>query len=122
MLDIHRKSLNGKRFSRGGAQSRRKGNRAELALVRLLQSAGFAAEKCSRTGYSGPDLSVPLLGVDRRVEVKVRGDGFRQLYAWLAGADLLIVRADRREPLVILPLKFAVEIAAAAERARGSSS
>jgi hypothetical protein len=28
----------------------------------------------------------------------------------------LIVRADRREPLVVLPLKLAAEIAAVAER------
>jgi hypothetical protein len=44
-----------------------------------------------------PDLSVPLLGVDRRAEVKCRGDGFRQLYGWLDAADFLIVKADRLE-------------------------
>jgi hypothetical protein len=59
---------------------------------------------------------VPLLGVDRRVEVKVRGNGFRELYHWLDGADLLIVKADRLEPLVVLPLKLAAEIAAQAEK------
>jgi hypothetical protein len=47
---------------------------------------------CSYLG----DLTVPLLGVDRCVEVKVRGNGFGQLYAWLEPRDLLIVRADRR--------------------------
>jgi hypothetical protein len=31
---------------------------------------------------------------------------------------LLIVRADRCEPLVVIPLKLAVEIAAAAEQHR----
>jgi hypothetical protein len=58
---------------------------------------------------------VPLLGIDRCVEVKVRGTGCGQLYNWLEGRDLLIARADRREPLVILPLRLAVEIAQAAE-------
>ena len=62
------------------------------------------------------DITVPVLGVDRTVEVKVRGAGFRQLYAWLDGRHLLIVGADRREPLIILPLKLAAEIATAAER------
>jgi Holliday junction resolvase len=104
----------------GGRQSRQKGNRVERALVHALQEAGFAAERVPLSGAArgrfGGDLSVPLLGVDRRVEVKARGQGFRQLYAWLDGADLLIVRADRCEPLVVLPLKFAVEIASAAER------
>jgi hypothetical protein len=60
---------------------------------------------------------VPLLGRDLRLEVKARGDGFRELYKWLDdGADVLIVRADRREPLVIVPINFAAEIAMLAER------
>jgi hypothetical protein len=35
---------------------------------------------------------------------------------WLDGRDALIVRADRREPLVILPLKLAAAIAETAEQ------
>jgi len=95
--------------------SRRKGSRNECELVRTLQASGFKAEKVSRTGYSGADLSVPLLGRDRRVEVKIRANGFRRLYEWLDGADMLVVRADRREPLLVVPLTFAMEVAAAAE-------
>jgi hypothetical protein len=90
----------------------------ERAIVRLLQDRGFAAEKVSGMYKRGPDISMPLLGVDRNVEVKCRGTGFRRLYEWLAGADFLIVRSDRQRPLVILPLALAVEIAAAAEKGR----
>jgi hypothetical protein len=107
----------------GGRASRDKGNRQERALVALLQAAGFAAERVPLSGAArgrfGGDLSVPLLGLDRRAEVKVRGNGFRELYKWLNGADLLVVRADRAEPLVVVPLRFAIEIAVAAERGRG---
>jgi hypothetical protein len=99
-----------------GRYSRSKGHREELALVRALQANGFAAEKASRTGFTGPDISMPLLNVDRRIEVKVRSRGFEQLYAWLANRDILIFRGNRRQPLVILPLKLAAEIAAVAER------
>jgi len=72
----------------------------------LLQEYGFAAERVPLSGaargrFSG-DVSVPLLGVDRRVEVKCRGNGFRELYHWLDGADFLVVKADRRDPLVIV--------------------
>jgi hypothetical protein len=95
--------------------SRRKGATEERAMVRYLQARGFAAEKSSRTGYRGPDLTVPLLGIERVVEVKCRANGFRELYAWLADRDILIVRANRREPLVILPMWLASEIAAVAE-------
>jgi Holliday junction resolvase len=106
----------------GGRASRQKGNRAERALVAFLQDRGFAAERVPLSGaargrFSG-DLSVPILGVDRRVEVKVRGDGFRKLYDWLSDRDFLIVRADRLEPLVVVRLKLASEIAAAAEKAK----
>jgi hypothetical protein len=104
-------------------KSRRKGSREEVALVRFLQAHGFAAEKCSRTGYHGPDVSIPLLGRDRLVEVKCRSRGFQDIYRWLADNDFLVVRADRREPLVVIPLKLAAEIATAAEQAtRGAPS
>ena len=47
-------------------------------------------------------------------EVKCRADGFREMYKWLIDRDILIIRADRSEPLVVLPLKLAAEIAAKA--------
>jgi hypothetical protein len=50
--------------------------------------------------------------------VKCRANGFRELYAWLEGRDFLVIRADRNQPLVIVPLKLAAEIAVAAERGR----
>jgi hypothetical protein len=108
---------------RGGRGPRQKGDRAERALIKYLQAAGFASERVPLSGSAGGsycgDLNIPLLGRDHCAEVKVRGNGFRELYRWLADRDLLIIKADRAEPLVVLPLRFAVEIAAAAERARG---
>jgi len=87
-----------------------------------LQSAGFAAERVPCSGSAGGsycgDVSVPLLGTNRRIEVKVRANGFSELYRWLIERDFLVVRADRREPLVIVPLRLATEIAAAAEKLR----
>jgi hypothetical protein len=107
----------------GGRAPRQKGNREERHLVALLQDAGFAAERVPLSGSAGGnfagDLSVPLLGVDRKVEVKVRGNGFRKLYKWLAERDLLILRADRLPPLIVLPLRLAIEIARRAETAKG---
>jgi hypothetical protein len=103
---------------RGGRKSRDKGNRAERAIVRLLQERGFAAERVPLSGAAGGsyrgDINVPVLGVDRVVEVKCRANGFRALYAWLTDRDILIVRADRREPLCVLPLRLAADVAAKA--------
>jgi hypothetical protein len=45
-----------------------------------------------------------------RIECKARADGFRELYSWLRERDVLIVKADRQEPLVVLELALAVEI------------
>jgi hypothetical protein len=101
-------------------KSRDKGNRTERAIVRLLQGVGFATEHVPLSGAArgrfGGDVSVPLLGIDRRIEVKCRADGFRELYRWLGRANFLIVRADRCEPLVVLPFRLAAEIAVVAER------
>jgi len=103
---------------KGGRKPRDKGNRAERAIVRFLQDRGFAAERVPLSGSAGGsylgDLTIPVIGVDRVVEVKCRADGFRELYRWLIERDILIIRADRSEPLVVLPLKLAAEIAAKA--------
>jgi hypothetical protein len=106
-----------KTHSKGGRRSRDKGNRAERAIVRFLQEKGFAAERIPLSGAAGGsfvgDISIPVGGVDRVAEVKCRARGFRELYRWLEGRDFLVLRADRSEPLVVLPLKLAAEIAAA---------
>jgi hypothetical protein len=101
----------------GGRKSRDKGHRAERALVRALQEKGFGAERVPLSGSAGGkyrgDLTVPILGRDHVVEVKVRATGFSQLYAWLDGRNMLVVRADRKEPLVVVPLTLGIEIATA---------
>ena len=110
----------------GGRKSREKGCRFERALVRLFQEHGLGAERVPLSGSAGGtfqgDLTVPVLGRDLRIEAKVRAGGFRELYGWLRDSDALIVRADRKEALVVVPLRLAVEIAAAAERGKGGAS
>jgi hypothetical protein len=54
---------------------------------------------------------MPLMGRDLCLEVKARADGFRELYSWLDGRDVLIVKPDRQEPLVVVRLSLAAEIA-----------
>jgi hypothetical protein len=94
-----------------GRRSRDKGARTERAIVRLLQGEGIAATKISGIYKPGADISMPLLSNDRVVEVKCRAAGFAQLYHWLVGRDILIVKAGHKEPLVILRLSLATDIA-----------
>ena len=107
----------------GGRRSRDKGNRVERAIVRALQEHGLGAERVPLSGSAGGsyvgDLTVPLLGVDRVVEVKCRAHGFTQLYDWLDSRDILVVKADRRQPLVVIPLDLAARVAMAAEAKKG---
>jgi Holliday junction resolvase len=105
---------------RGGRASRQKGDRFERAIVRLLQDHGLGAERVPLSGSAGGsyagDLTVPILGRDLVVEAKARANGFARLYSWLEDRDVLIVKADRRDAIVVLPLRLAAEIASAAER------
>jgi len=65
---------------------------------------------------AGADISMPLLGRDRNVEVKSRAAGFKQIRDWLVDRYALVTWVDREEPLVCLRLRDAVEIARVAER------
>ena len=43
--------------------------------------------------------------------MKARAAGFRKLYCWLNQRDVLIVKADRRETLIVVRLSLAAEVA-----------
>jgi hypothetical protein len=94
--------------------------------VHLLQKRGLAAERVPLSGAArgrfGGDISVPALGRDLRGEAKCRGNGFNRLYDWLANCDFLVIRADRKPLLVVVPLELAAEVVAMAERAKGTTS
>jgi hypothetical protein len=106
---------------KGGRRPRRKGDQRERNLVRTLQAAGFGATRIPLSGaasgrFSG-DVTTPLLGRDLTVEVKARRR-FAQLYNWIDGADVLVIQGDREQPLVVVRLRFALDVAIAAERGR----
>jgi Holliday junction resolvase len=103
----------------GGCMSRRRSRsksvRTERSIVNALQASGVAAARVPLPGTVGGrfagDIVLPLLGRDLCVEVKVRTEGFRELYCWLNERDILIVKADRQKPLVIHPMSLPAEIA-----------
>lgn len=109
----------------GGRASRDKGNRMERAIVNALQKAGFAAERIPLSGASGGsfagDITVPVMGRNWTIEAKARSHGFAQIYEWLGDNDALIVKADRKEPLVVLSLRQATELLKRAELHRSNA-
>ena len=82
----------------------------QLAGVAAVRTPMSGAVRSSRFG-GGYDLHVPLFGRELRGEVKHHAKSFQRLYRWLAPVDILIVRADHSEPLVVLPLKLMLDIA-----------
>src|SRR5262245_29699096 len=84
-------------MSRGGPASRDKGNRAERAIVRLLQERGFAAERVPLSGaargrFNG-DVSIPLLVVPIELATEVMITAER---AKRGGRTMKIIGADER--------------------------
>jgi Holliday junction resolvase len=92
-----------------------KGARTERRIVNALQASGIAAVRVPLSGVVGGRFAggivLPLMGRDFCVEVRARAGGFQELYCWLNGRDVLIVKADRQEPLVVVRLSLAAEIA-----------
>ena len=87
----------------------------KIAATRAANAGATVAQLEALSGAVGGrfagDIVLPLLGRDLCVEVKARADGFRELYSWLDQRDVLVVKADRQEPLVVVRLSLATEFA-----------
>ena len=91
----------------GGRRSRDKGNRIERELVERHKTLGVYAERyrlsgASRFRNSSHDIGIYVLGSEAAplvAEVKARASGER----WLGDYDLLVLRRDHTDPLVLLP-------------------
>lgn len=85
-----------------GLKSKRKGYRLEHELEIKLKELGFTAQRVPLSGVGGlGDIIVN----GKKAEVKGRAEGFKSIYKWLEGKDVLFIRADRKEWLVIQRLK-----------------
>lgn len=97
-----------------GKAQRDKGARFEREMVHKFSDAGMPAKRVPLSGatWLKSDIIVDIRGVERPMELKKRGDGFKQLYDWLGDANYaLVVAADRRPPLVVLPFDNFAELA-----------
>jgi hypothetical protein len=104
---------------KGGKRSRDKGCRFERDLVNIFQAAGISAERIPLSGSAGGsfagDITLPVLGKDRRIECKKRAGGFALLYNYLAEHYGLIICQDRASPLMVMRLSDFVDLLNAAE-------
>jgi hypothetical protein len=108
----------------GGRAPKLKGDRAERLVVQLYQAAGFAAERTLKPGAapgrkaSTYDVTVPFLQLDRKVEVKCGAARYGTVYRQLGDNFALVVKADRKPPLIVIRLADVIDVAAVAEKAK----
>lgn len=80
--------------------------RVEREIVNLHREAGVSAERVPLSGSAGGSFTGDIvIGEGIRAEVKARKDGagFRTLEGWLGDNDLLFLKRDRKDPLVVMP-------------------
>jgi hypothetical protein len=93
-----------------GKKEREKGDRIEREIVNRHVEAGLHAERYPASGAtrfrgSGHDVDVYVGETALSAEVKGRGggEGFALIERWLADYDVLFLRRDRQDPLVVVP-------------------
>ena len=100
-----------------GIMQRRKGAKVEREIVNALKAAGIPAERVPLSGAHGGSFAGDVV-VDKRwrAEVKARkgGAGFKQLEKWLGDNDLLILKRNHGDPMVLLPCDLATALLLAA--------
>lgn len=92
-----------------GGMSRRKGGRVEREIVALLTEAGLPAERVPLSGSAGGSFTGDIRVGPWLAEVKARksGAGFKTLEGWLGSNDLLVLKRNHAEPMVLLPWRIA---------------
>lgn len=89
-----------------GRSPRRKGSRLERLVVQRFRAAGLQARRVPLSGSARDfpgDVQVQLPGLgDILIEVKARKTS--PLYAWIDGRGAVVVKADWREPLIVMRL------------------
>lgn len=85
----------------------RKGARVEREIKRLFEDNGFKVVRSA--GSKGEtDLYIYNKVISLGIQVKARKNV--GLYNLLGSADALVIKADRQEPLIVMPLKTFLEV------------
>ncbi len=86
-----------------------KGARIEREIKALFEQAGFQVVR-SAGSHTDTDLYIYNKEIGISLEVQVKARKSLQVYAWLSSADALVLKADRKEPLIVMPLKTFLEV------------
>ena len=87
-------------------KAKTKGDRYERELKKLLESHGIGTIRVQLPAQAGKQFEGDVILKDFYGligEVKYRENGFKQLYKWLEGRDILFIRAGRKSWLMVVP-------------------
>ena len=88
-----------------GKKSRDKGARIERDVVNILKDAGRTAKRTAPLQNYQKNNEPDIESDGKRIEVKARKDGFKQIYQWLGDNDWLILKADNKPYLLVKKLE-----------------
>ncbi len=86
-------------------RQKRKGNRVENQMVKLLLDADIPAQRVPLSGQVGGLFSGDIrIAEQYTAEVKARknGEGFATIQRWLGENDFLFLKEDRKQPFVVM--------------------
>jgi len=86
-----------------GKSQRDKGYRGENNFVNLMKDQELHAVRVPLSGATNFQKG-DVIVEGYTGEVKLRGNGFKKIYEWLAENDFLVIKADRKPYLVVLPI------------------
>ena len=89
-----------------GKMQRDKGARFEREIVHKLEFHDIKAKRVPLSGatWLKGDVIANLNNEDYVLELKKRGNCFKQIYEWIDEADALVIAADRKKPLIVMDL------------------
>ena len=99
-----------------GKMQRNKGSRVEREMVALLQSHNVSCERVPLSGAmhyqdNGGDIDIYISDIHLQTEVKSRAKSlWKTLVNWLSGSDILILKANRQDPYVFMPMRVFIEL------------
>jgi Holliday junction resolvase len=87
-----------------------KGRRGEYAALKKLKELGYDGYRVPLSGSHSALKGDIHLDNGLKVEVKVRREGFKQLYHWLTNVNFLMIRSTPGEWLAVIPFKLLKEL------------
>jgi hypothetical protein len=100
-----------------GRSQKQKGDRFERWFAKKI-----GGERVPLSGALGGKYVGDVTGLNLTWECKSRKDAFKTYYKWLEKVDALVIKSDRQEALVVIPLQKFLEGWSSAKQQRSNKN